>query len=210
MKVNKEKFKDVDEDWIHTEVLGQRGKKSGFFSNCIIIIVLIFAVALLVIAFRGMFEKKDLSDLENLDNIKKQIEEEIPVIEKEEEEEKEEEKTEEVVYVVEAGDNLAYIGMEFGVDWQEIADRNELEEPFDLNVGQELIIPGVLKDIVDEEEESDGPSDSDDSTYTVKEGDTLAGIGLELGVPWESIAELNELEPPYALTVGQVLDISVE
>jgi len=207
MKPKKEQFIDMDEDWIHTEVLGQNRKNTGFFSNCIIIIVLVFAVVLLIIIFQGMFEKQDLSNLEHLEQLEKQAEEQKKPLLEEEKAEEEEEETEEVVYIVESGDTLAYIGAKFGVDWMDIAERNGLEEPYELDIGQELIIPGVEKKETEEQEPSTEPSVTEGSTYIVKEGDTLAGIGLELGIPWEDIAQINNLEPPYLLMVGQELVI---
>lgn len=42
-------------------------------------------------------------------------------------------------------------------------------------------------------------------TYTVKSGDTLSGIGLQLGVAWTSIASMNGLKDPYIIQPGQVL-----
>lgn len=44
-------------------------------------------------------------------------------------------------------------------------------------------------------------------TYTVKSGDTLYSIATALNMSWQDIAELNDIEPPYALTVGQELSL---
>jgi hypothetical protein len=44
-------------------------------------------------------------------------------------------------YEVQSGDTLSTIGNEFGVDWKKIAEVNNLSEPYDLQVGQKLIIP---------------------------------------------------------------------
>ena len=42
-------------------------------------------------------------------------------------------------------------------------------------------------------------------TYTVKKGDTLIGIGLEFGYDYKEIAQKNNIQPPYLIRVGQVL-----
>jgi LysM repeat protein len=42
-------------------------------------------------------------------------------------------------------------------------------------------------------------------TYTVVRGDTLSAIAKRYGIPWLKLAELNDLEPPYKIEVGQVL-----
>ena len=46
------------------------------------------------------------------------------------------------------------------------------------------------------------------TTYTVKSGDTLSGIGAKLGVNWKDIANLNGISSPYTIYVGQKLKIS--
>jgi len=44
-------------------------------------------------------------------------------------------------------------------------------------------------------------------SYTVKSGDTLAGIGARLGLDWQIIAELNGLNASTVLRVGQQLKL---
>ncbi len=44
-------------------------------------------------------------------------------------------------------------------------------------------------------------------TYTVRSGDTLYGIAQDLEIGWEELAALNNLEPPYSLSVGQELKL---
>ena len=56
-----------------------------------------------------------------------------------------------------------------------------------------------------EEEEEDGASE-----YVIQSGDSLASIAQEVyGDPtlWRDIAQANDLSEPYALTVGDTLDI---
>ncbi|MFE2075185.1 peptidoglycan-binding protein [Streptomyces misionensis] len=52
-----------------------------------------------------------------------------------------------------------------------------------------------------------GSSGTSSSTYTVKAGDTLSGIGKRLGVAWTQIASLNGLKAPYTIKPGQVLKL---
>ncbi len=42
-------------------------------------------------------------------------------------------------------------------------------------------------------------------TYTVKKGDTLISIGLEFGYDYKEIAQKNNIQPPYLIRVGQML-----
>jgi len=41
--------------------------------------------------------------------------------------------------------------------------------------------------------------------YRVQRGDTLQGIAAKFGVSVDAIVELNELENPDAIRVGQIL-----
>ena len=50
-------------------------------------------------------------------------------------------------------------------------------------------------------------SSSSSSTYTVKSGDTLSGIGSKLGVNWKDIANANGIKSPYTIYPGQKLTI---
>lgn len=48
----------------------------------------------------------------------------------------------------------------------------------------------------------------DGTTYTVQPGDALSLIGEDFGIPWQLIAEANNIAPPdYVITPGQVLII---
>lgn len=46
------------------------------------------------------------------------------------------------------------------------------------------------------------------TTYTVKSGDTLSGIGAKFGVNWQDIASKNGISSPYTIYPGQVLTIT--
>ena len=213
MKIGKDKFSgldDLDREWIHTEVLSKGKKKSGL-TNIIIGIVVICAIGLIFVTFRNMLSKDDLSNLENLDKLEQEEQERAAQIEeaKKNAEEEAAKKVEEetLIYIVESGDTLAGIGLEFDVDYKEIAKANGLSEPYALEIGQELKIPGVKKEVAPPEEETPV---TDSGTYTVQAGDTLAGIGETLGISWLKIAEVNDIEEPYALEVGQVLNLPTE
>ena len=45
------------------------------------------------------------------------------------------------------------------------------------------------------------------TTYTVQSGDTLSGIAGEHGTTWQVLAELNKIDDPRSLRVGQVLKL---
>ena len=49
------------------------------------------------------------------------------------------------------------------------------------------------------------PTNAD--TYTVQKGDWLSKVGEKTGINWETIAKLNNIQPPYIIKVGQVLKL---
>lgn len=106
-------------------------------------------------------------------------------------------------YTVKSGDTLSGIGSKLGVAWKDIASLNNIDSPYIIYVGQVLKIPGKSTG-----SSSGNSSSSTTSTYTVKSGDTLSGIGSKLGVDWKKIADLNGISSPYTIYPGQVLKIS--
>jgi len=44
-------------------------------------------------------------------------------------------------------------------------------------------------------------------TYTIKDGDTLSSVAADLNLDWKKIAELNNLQSPYSLSVGQEIKL---
>ena len=60
-----------------------------------------------------------------------------------------------------AGETLIYIGQLYQYDWREIAEVNDIKEPYVLTAGQVLCIPGGTK-----------PEDTTTTTTTTEEGET--------------------------------------
>ena len=97
-------------------------------------------------------------------------------------------------YVVQPGDTLASLSRRFGVGLAALIELNELSDPDNLSVGQELRIPGVAPAGVGR-----------GGTYVVKEGDTLFSIARQYGVTVDSLAQANNISDPSTLYVGQEL-----
>lgn len=55
--------------------------------------------------------------------------------------------------------------------------------------------------------ENGSKSDVSSITYEVQKGDTLSKIGAKIGIPWKTIAKLNNIEFPYIVRVGQILKL---
>jgi LysM repeat protein len=120
-------------------------------------------------------------------------------------------------YVVQAGDNLFRIGVELGIDYQEIVAANGIINN-QITPGQILIIP-PLADADSGEEAEESAEDADEAgsvgsepaaeeiTYVAQEGDTVYSVAFLHNIAWTELISANDLEPPYALELGQVLII---
>lgn len=104
-------------------------------------------------------------------------------------------------HIVTAGDNLYRLSLQYGVSWLALAEYNNLTNPDQLTVGQELRIPGR------EEIVTPTPSPATEMMYVVRPGDTLYRIAQAFQANWMQIAEANGLVNPNQLYPGQVLKI---
>ena len=69
-------------------------------------------------------------------------------------------------HTVVSGETLSSIGVAYGVDWQDIAEANNLKDPYTLTIGQVLCIPGSAAD-TPEEGEGDDQVAAGGPTFTV-------------------------------------------
>ena len=123
-----------------------------------------------------------------------------------------------VTYIVQEGDNLFRIGINYGVDWTEIAALNGIVGA-EIHPGMELLIPAAADAAAETGTEAAGETDAEapaqeavtgeETTYVVQEGDTIYSVAFERGIPWTAIVESNNIEAPYTLEVGQTLIIMV-
>lgn len=84
------------------------------------------------------------------------------------------------VHIVAEGENLTVIATTYGVSVADLLAVNGLTENDLLQIGQELIIPGGTGDIVS-------------ANYTVRLGDTLAGIAADYNTTPDVLAERNRM-----------------
>jgi pimeloyl-ACP methyl ester carboxylesterase len=100
-------------------------------------------------------------------------------------------------HTVRWGENLFRIGLRYGIDWQLLAQINNLADGAAIQAGQVLIIPLA--------------SAQTDSTlpriHTVQAGENLYRIGLHYGLSWTAIAQANRLLNANDIYVGQELII---
>lgn len=118
-------------------------------------------------------------------------------------------------YEVRYGDTLSEIAREYGVSVREIAQLNNISNPSHIRTGDLLRIP--VPTAVQDNTAKEDKTSSDNAhipalphTYSVGVGDTLSGIGAQLGIPWRKIAEANGIGEPYRIYAGQVLSLPRE
>lgn len=118
-------------------------------------------------------------------------------------------------YTVKEGESLWDVAEETigsGYNWVDIAEANNLTNPDRLEAGTTLTIPDVAKReptgaVSSAQSEVNRPADG---TYTVKAGDSLWNISLDVygsGYRWPEIARLNSLGNPDIIHPGNVLQL---
>ena len=112
-------------------------------------------------------------------------------------------------YTVQRGDTLFGISRKLGLSPEAIAEANDLGSGARIDAGMKLRLPGA--------QASEGSAarpqaagrvitvSSGSSTYVVRSGDTVDEIAGRLGMTRKAFADLNNLQPPYALSVGRKL-----
>ncbi|WP_018986627.1 peptidoglycan DD-metalloendopeptidase family protein [Methylophilus methylotrophus] len=65
----------------------------------------------------------------------------------------------------------------------------------------------VTSSTVSQEKKSATPMTLGANQYLVQKGDTLYSIGRKFGIPFTKLAEFNQLQSPYEIHVGQVLNL---
>ncbi len=115
-------------------------------------------------------------------------------------------------YTVTAGESLWSIAAKTigsGYNWVDIKEANNLESADVIEVGQKLTIPKVAKrepgQIANAMVETKRPADG---KYTVKKGDSLWNISVEVygtGFRWTEIAKANNIAEPNMIFTGNVL-----
>ena len=107
----------------------------------------------------------------------------------------------ETQHTVKEGETLNGIANRAGVPASAIVKANGLKPPYAVRSGQVLEIPrSKAKPAA---KATQGPN----TTYIVKDGETLNGIANRAGISASALAEANKLKPPYPVRNGQKLVI---
>lgn len=116
---------------------------------------------------------------------------------------------EERIHVVQRGENLYRIGLQYGISWAVLAQYNNLPNANAITVGQQLRIPADPNAPGTPTPTPTPPPvpPPGETTYVVQPGDTLARIARSFNLTWQEIAEANGLVNPNRIYVGQELKI---
>ena len=99
---------------------------------------------------------------------------------------------------VQYGDTLSGIAEEYNTSYEYLAKINDIANPNLIYVGQKIEVVGLDNNQV---------HDTSHILYNVQRGDTLTWIAEEYGVTIESIVQLNNIQNPNLIYVGEVLRI---
>ncbi len=100
------------------------------------------------------------------------------------------------IYTVQAGDSLWKIAQRFGVSMDIIATINGINPQQSLVIGMNLVIPiDKVANTID---------------YIVRPGDTVWSVGKWFRLDYMEIAHINNIPHPYALAVGQRIQVPVQ
>ncbi len=103
-------------------------------------------------------------------------------------------------YTVKSGDTLSKIGAKYHTSYKTIMSWNNLKST-KIKVGQKLKIKSGTS-----ASKSTTKKSTATSTYTVKRGDTLSGIGKKYGVSYKTLMSWNNLKST-SIRVGQKLKV---
>jgi peptidoglycan DL-endopeptidase LytF len=112
-----------------------------------------------------------------------------------------------ILYVVQSGDTLLDIVARYGANVDSVAPANGLSDPYPLQVGQTLVVPGGKAPDIAPAPTAVPATPTPVSSYTVQEGDSLASIAGAFGTDLRTIIDINGLADPYVLQPGQHLTI---
>jgi len=111
-------------------------------------------------------------------------------------------------HVVLKGDTLYKIAKHYGFGMLDIAAWNGLQEPYSLQIGQQLrVTPPDSNTVLPAPSGVDSPS-TGGSYHAVLPGETMYGIARKYGITVMDLADWNNLVPPYILSLGQQLRVT--
>jgi len=118
-----------------------------------------------------------------------------------------------VIYVVQSGDTLLSIAIEYGTTVDALLQANDLDERQMIYPGQELVVvpPAPTAEVPSTLLRTSPPTPTPEPirllTHIVKAGENLTSIATDYGTTVEAIVAANHIEDPRSLRTGQELII---
>lgn len=109
------------------------------------------------------------------------------------------------IYIVQFGDTLSRIARLFNTTVETVAQMNGIVNPNQIQVGQQLNIPGPPPP--PEPVPTEVPPVAETRTYRVQPGDTLNRIAIRFGVSLGALVQTNNIRNPNLIYWGQLLVI---
>lgn len=112
------------------------------------------------------------------------------------------------------GDTLYSIAKKYNTSVGEIARANNLSQPYNLSVGQKIVLPTRAAGVGSAKTAAPlAPHGTPTTTRValseikVTPGDTLYSLSRKYSIPVNDLAVMNNLSAPFALSVGQTLKV---
>jgi murein DD-endopeptidase MepM/ murein hydrolase activator NlpD len=102
-----------------------------------------------------------------------------------------------IIHVVQRGETLFRIALNYGITVEEIAALNAIVDPSNIQVGERLLVPGAIIALPPVAQ-----------THVVQPGETLRSIAQLYNLSMDELVLLNNVVNPDSIYVGQVLNLS--
>jgi LysM repeat protein len=118
-------------------------------------------------------------------------------------------------YVVQDGDTLFGIALQYGVTIEALAAANKIGNPDMIRPGQTIVIPSASFTYTKPTPAAAPPQPAAGANraafqYTIQTGDTLFGLALQYGVTVRAIATANQIADPEFIRPGQTILIPAD
>jgi lipoprotein NlpD len=103
-------------------------------------------------------------------------------------------------YIVKKGDNLFRIGLEYGYDYKEIAQANNIEPPYNINIGQTLRFSALNNQSTDEVNKPSQENNDGVVTYAINSEPSTTPISTTETMPMPALvlSEPKAIREPYS------------
>jgi LysM repeat protein len=108
-------------------------------------------------------------------------------------------------YIVQPQEHLMKIARNLEIDWQILAEINDLESPYLLYPGDELFLPTDGEASIPEPESSQ--DDAVPQSYSATQTESIFSIAHRFELSWSALAAKNYISFPYIVYSGQILNL---